>query len=343
MKLFKIQVNFRGHLRGVSHLQDIKKFYNCFNINIVKDLYPKLYNTQFDYDDFYLEYNLYTYPEINFKPKILEYGKHHFPELYKEYTVEDFYTWLDSYKDTFQFKHIILGNPELLKKETDTLYKEASSLYNDDNEIHRRARYTLEHSKIHSGYQFTKYEKFLNVINDDIDLVIQIRPDLILRYDWNNPQYIRDINTSLCKAIHSRENTIFTNFTTSHHGSLRSGDYYHIGSPANIRKMYSNIQENNIKLIKEFYDLLSMESRFPFITKWIKNTAENVDIERKQLINFPLHCNDGSTETKSLEISDLHIPNNLLYIYVPYNYNFSGAIGYHQIHDNVPHNIPINL
>ena len=85
MKLFKIQVNFRGHLRGDSHLQDIKKFYDAFNIDVVKDLYFKLYNTQFDYDDFHLEYNLYTYPEINFKPKILEYGKQYFPELYKEY------------------------------------------------------------------------------------------------------------------------------------------------------------------------------------------------------------------------------------------------------------------
>lgn len=334
MNLFKIQVNFRGHLRGTSHLQDLKSFYNAINIDVVKELYHKLYNTRFEYDDFSLEYNLYTYPEINFKNKIIEYGKQYFPELYKEYTVNDFYEWLELYEKTFEFKHIILGNPKLLKKETDDLYHKEISLYNDDNDPCHHARYTLEHSKIHCGYQFTKYKHFLSLVENNCDLVIQTRPDLFFRYDWNDVQHINNINTFLCKAIYGRENTVFTNYTVSRHGSLRSGDYYHISSPVNIRKVYTNLQENNIKLIKEFYDLISMQDRFPFITKWIKNTAETVELERRQLINFPIHC-DHENHDKSLEISELYAPHSLLYIYVPYKDNYTGKIGYHQIHDDM--------
>ena len=96
----KIQVILMGHLRGSSHLPYLKKFFDTIDINILN----KKLNA--NYTNLIIDYCLYTYPEINFKPKILEYGKKNYPELYKEYTIEDFYIWLEDYKKVFNFKTI---------------------------------------------------------------------------------------------------------------------------------------------------------------------------------------------------------------------------------------------
>ena len=66
---FKIQIIFIGHLRGTDNLDSISNFFDNIDLNIIN----QRLNTSYSKIEYV--YTLYTYPEINFKSNILNFGK----------------------------------------------------------------------------------------------------------------------------------------------------------------------------------------------------------------------------------------------------------------------------
>jgi hypothetical protein len=307
---FKIQIIFIGHLRGTDNLDSISNFFDNIDLNIIN----QRLNTSYSKIEYV--YTLYTYPEINFKSNILNFGKKKYPELYKEYSIDDFYIWLKEFKSKFNFNNVILGDPIELKSETDILYNEYLSKIKDDD-----IKHYIETLKHHSGYQFTKIEKLKNFIEDDADVVFKIRPDLIFM-DSNNPIHITNciINT-INKNEERRKKTIYTNYIVIDEGYVYIGDYYFIGTPDSIKSLIKNLQYNNLELRKEFDNL--DKSKFPLIKGVLKNQVLNFKLERNILINLSI---------ESLSIECIWSPHNLLFIYVPYELNKIGEIDWYTIH-----------
>lgn len=310
----KIQVILMGHLRGSSHLSYLKKFFDTIDINILN----KKLNA--NYTNLIIDYCLYTYPEINFKPKILEYGKKNYPELYKEYTIEDFYIWLEDYKKVFNFKTININKDNLIKIDTDTLFKQNVDDMCQDITI----KSLSEHIKYHIGYQMNKYEKMCEMIDDDADIIFRLRPDLIFSYDFEKEQSFlsEHINQSIVNILKDTSKSVYINWHVINEGYIWAGDYYHIGNPNNIKLLFKDILNKTFQLIGE-YDKLN-KNEFPTIYKYIKRFVESCAFEIKQTTN----C---SIENVNLKICPFR--HYLLYVYVPFEKNYNGEIDYHTIHD----------
>jgi hypothetical protein len=309
----KIQILFVGHLRGTTHLNDFKKFFKSFDIELInKELNSNYKNLQ-------LDYYLYTYPEIQFKQKILEFGKIKYPQLYKEYTVDDFYKWLDEYKNTFEFKKVIIDSD--VRKETDDIYQK---YINESNAESDRVYIDLyEHERYHCGYQFLKHEKMSSMIDQTADLVFKIRPDLIFNFDYNKEDTINLINKNIVTILKDKSKSVYLHFYHSGCGGLqRAGDYYHLGSPENMNLLFNNIALNNLNIHKEFTFL--DKNKFPIIWNYLEPFITCCHLEVRHLLNSTLN---------KIDIKTIWFPHVLLYIYVPYEKNYTCEINYHTIHD----------
>jgi len=312
--ILKIQVIFIGHLRGTDNLDSMKNFFNNIDLDMLNQRLKSSYNK------IEFIYTLYTYPEINFKSNILNFGKKNYPELYKEYSLNDFYCWLEEFKNKFNFKNIILGDPDELKYKTDSIYDDYISNVKD-NEI----KYYIETLKQHSGYQFTKIEKIQDFIENDVDIVFKIRPDMIFMYSENHANIKFDVTNGILNVLNKpeerRKKTIYTHYIAVDEGYLYIGDYYFIGTPDSIKSLIKNLQYNNLEIRKEFdsFD----KDKFPLIKNALKNYIFNYKLERNILINLGI-------ESLSLEV--IWFPHNLLFIYVPYELNKTGEINWHTIH-----------
>jgi hypothetical protein len=311
--VLKIQVIYKGHLRGSATATYFKNFFDKMDIDYIN----KEANTNYDKIEF--EHVLYTYPEINFKPAILKYGKTYFPELYKEYTLDDFNEWLDEFKRHIDFKKIVLADVDALKKEQFDQYEDC--LRNIKN-------VELKDRVIDFDYwtsrQLVKYEKMVDLVNDDADLVIHTRPDLLMCYGTEiNEHEFRDINNFIISPLKQiQKRIIHLNFFLARTGHLYGGDYYHIGSPTTMKLFFENCLKHNYDLYKEF-DRLNKNDH-PIVYAFMKNFVNDSNAERKLNLNCALHAMDQNT---------VYVRHALLYIYVPFDQVFSGRINYHNIHD----------
>jgi len=313
--ILRFQVIFKGHLRGSSHLKNLKDFFECIDINVIN----KSCNTNYKCLD--IKYVLYTYREISFKEKIKEYGKLYYPELYKDYSLDDFDIWLNEYKNTFSFDNVIVEDPVKLKTKSDNDYLNCINQINDEY-----IKDNLNHLKYHSGYQFTKYEETIKYIDEDVDLVIQIRPDLFFNFDFENKiQETKEyINNQFIKILNDKSINpkVFLHFFHCSDGQLRAGDYWHIGRPKTIKEFYKDIQLNNLNIRREFTYL--NKELHPTIIKYLENYIYSYELEKNSLINCKI---------KKIDIDISWFMHTLLYIYVPFELNKNGMINYHTIHD----------
>ena len=292
----KIAINLCGHLRGYKNISYIKNFFESYDINIIN----KALN--YSYKTIEIQYYLYTVEEINININHKRYIQTVFPEKYREYTLIDFNEWLNHIKNKIIFKNICI-----VKK--DKFYQNIESLYRDL--IKKDINNCLNLSDVTIS-MFLKREESLKLIDNDCDIIFNIRPDLIFKYELNSK--FNDFNDIIIQILNEKStNSIYVpllNSTCLY--NVISNDFYHYGLKENIHKFFKDMISNNLLLYNEFNNLDNR--KFPLIYKIIGNYIRPHYGELKQMINYKLGnvmvkpSNHISTDLEMIDTPfDIHI------------------------------------
>jgi len=293
----KIAINICGHLRGYKSIPYIKNFFNSYNINYINE---KL-NT--NYESIEIEYYLYTVEEININHNHIKYMKHVYPEKYREYTFSDFNNWLNEFKKEFNFKNLEVVNQKEFYYKIYNSFGELINQINKNSNIPRFSDATVS--------MFFKREESMKLIDNNVDIIFNIRPDLVFKYEIGSDTH--DFDNIIIQTLNERkENTVYVPLLNSVYiNDVISNDFYHYGLYEPMQKFFKNMTLNNLLLYKEFSEL--NENQCNTIYKIIHYYVHHHIAELKQMINYKL----GTVMTKH----SLYIRTDLEMIDTPFDIN----------------------
>ena len=290
----KIAINICGHLRGYKSIPYIKNFFNSYNINYINE---KL-NT--NYESIEIEYYLYTVEEININHNHIKYMKHVYPDKYREYTMSDFNNWLDEFQRELNFKNIMVVSQKEFYNKINNSFGELINQINNTN-IPRFPDATIS--------MHFKREESMKLIDNKVDIIFNIRPDLLFKYELGSKT--NDLDNIIVQIIsEKKENTVYVPLLNSIYiNDVISSDVYHYGLYEPVQKFFKDMTLNNLLLYKEFSQLNNHQ--YNTIHQLIHYYVHHHIGELKQMINYKL----GIVMAKH----SLYIPTDLEMIDIPFD------------------------
>jgi len=290
----KIAVNICGHLRGYKSVPYIKNFFNSYNLNYINE------KLNANYNEIEIQYYLYTIEEININHHHVKYMKHVYPDKYREYTMSDFNNWLDEFQRELNFKNIMVVSQKEFYNKINDSFGELINQINSAN-IPRFSDATIS--------MFFKREESMKLIDNQVDIIFNIRPDILFKYELGDKT--NDFDNIIVQIIsEKKENTVYVPLLNSIYiNDVISNDFYHYGLYEPMQKFFKNMILNNLLLYKEFSQLYNHQ--YNTIHQLIHYYVHHHIAELKQMINYKL----GTVMTKH----SLYISVDLEMIDVPFD------------------------
>lgn len=268
--VLKIAINICGHLRGYKNIPYIKNFFSSYDLEYIN----KKINT--NYSDIKVDYFLYTIKEININHNHKNYIKNVYPEKYREYTLDDFNFWIDKFKSNINFKNIEVVSPVKFLELKEELYSSFLS----------KTKPEIPNLSLNNISMFLKREQSIENINNDYDIIFNIRPDLIFKYELNTNT--NDFNEIIIQIINeSNLNAVYVPLLNCEAmNNVISNDFYHYGLSKNIKLFFKDMIKNNLVLYDEY--LNTDREKYPLTYRILENYVLPHFGELKQMINYKL-------------------------------------------------------
>lgn len=298
----KFALLLSGHLRGDDNVDYINNIFKRFNLDYINE------HTNSQYTNIIVDTYLLTVSEINRKSIIDNYIKTVYPLNYKKHTVEDFKNWINTFKSKIDFKKLIILDSIDFQNKLDELYNPFK--YKIESNLLRNMIYCMQCS---FGSQFYKRELLLDMIDEEYDVLLFTRPDIIFKNSIGEiEEYkIKNINDIIVKSLNNKK-TVYFPFIDPYNSDIISGDAYTFGSFNVIKEMYKNLNINNLILIEEYDKIL--KNKNVLIDKIIHNFVGLHYPEIKQLANCKIN---------NIKMACHYIEYILLYNGVPFDINLN--------------------